>query len=293
MKTKKQISSIFMTAMLVLGMATPTDLPTIETQTTSPAALVPAPTYIEVMPLNETINVSNDGSTVGGLHWAIAQATPTNPVTAMLTGSFTLGSTIPVPPNSAITLNSDGNGPHTITIGSGGISLPSAGSTLNIGNVVIDLNATGSFISGAGSVIVNGGTFIVHNSADLAQALTAIGNGTGTIRLGANLTGANQHNAGIAISGGANITFDLNGHDLTVTASAGHGMHVSGAGTEVNVNGTGTMNVGTQGPGIINDGLLVTAGADVNLAVGTTLNVSAANGHGVYVSGATSSVFFI
>jgi len=43
--------------MLPLAAATPSDLPTTETQTTSPAAL--APTYIGITPLNITINVAD------------------------------------------------------------------------------------------------------------------------------------------------------------------------------------------------------------------------------------------
>ncbi|MCL2421819.1 MAG: hypothetical protein FWD03_08180, partial [Defluviitaleaceae bacterium] len=111
------------------------------------------------------------------------------------------------------TINAIGNG------GGAGIGGGNSGSG---GNITINggtVNATGgnnaAGIGGgnggaAGSITITGGTFPVMNSAQLTSALTAIGNGTGTIRLGTSFT----HTTSITIDG--NITLDLNSETLTV-----------------------------------------------------------------------------
>ena len=190
------------------------------------------------------------------------------------------------------TINAIG-GTNAAGIGGGGNS---AGGNINITGGTI--NATGGSAAPgaigpgnngtAGTISVTGGIFLVMNSTQLTSALTAIGNGTGTIRLGASFT----HNTGIVISGGANITFDLNGFNLTVNntaaGNAGHGMDVFSSGTVVNVTGTGTMSLNATGAGSV--GLVVTPGVTVNLAAAATLNATSALSIGVNINGANSAV---
>jgi len=182
------------------------------------------------------------------------------------------------------------DGPGTLTVvntnpnGWGIENIPGSTVTIN-GGTITATGPQGGF-SSPNNIVVNGGEFLVMDSGQLTDALAAIGAGTGTIRLGASF----DHAAGIAISGGANITLETNGFTLNVNNASGIGLEVTG-GASFLLNGGGAFNVtGTTHGVLANDGT-----AEVTNATATGANgvgAEAENGGQITVGGAiTASIF--
>ena len=126
-----------------------------------------------------------------------------------------------------------------VTIGGGVINATGGGSAPAIG--------AGSGNNNHGTLNVTGGnvTQTVMNSTQLTQALAAIGNGTGTIRLGASFT----HNQLITIPTGANITLtsDSTVRTLTRGVATGHFIRTNGslALDNITIDGANAVTAGT------------------------------------------------
>jgi len=126
-----------------------------------------------------------------------------------------------------------------VTIGGGVINATGGGSASAIG--------AGSGNNNHGTLNVTGGnvTQTVMNSTQLTQALAAIGNGTGTIRLGASFT----HNQLITIPTGANITLtsDSTVRTLTRGVATGHFIRTNGslALDNITIDGANAVTAGT------------------------------------------------
>ena len=121
----------------------------------------------------------------------------------------------------------------------------------------------------------------VVNSAQLTSALTAIGNGTGTIQLGASF---GPHTTPVEING--NITLDLNGETLGITTgnstnginiNTGTTMTIMDSGTGGTLNVTNNANFNSTGHGAA----INTTGATLNIQSGTVNAQGGLNGAGI------------